>query len=201
MKEPVFLGTATALVTPFDRDGVDFKSLDQLLKKQLDAKIPALVLCGTTGEGSTLSKEEKAQIWMHCVHYTDGACKIIAGIGSNSTQSATELAQTAEGVSIQVQRILDEGTDKIKTGMGYTFNDEGLRISSEGSQIENKLDHTGMYVSKLGENVLQATADGVKTVDITVKNYLVVGSHARFENYTDGSSRNRTACFYLEGGT
>ena len=96
MKEPVFLGTATALVTPFDRDGVDFKSLDQLLKKQLDARIPALVLCGTTGEGSTLSKEEKAQIWMHCVHYTDGACKIIAGIGSNSTQSATELAQTAE---------------------------------------------------------------------------------------------------------
>ena len=96
MKEPVFLGTATALVTPFDVDGVDFKSLDLLLKKQLDAKIPALVLCGTTGEGSTLSKEEKAQIWMHCVHYVDGACKIIAGIGSNSTQTAVDLAQTAQ---------------------------------------------------------------------------------------------------------
>ena len=96
MKEPVFLGTATALVTPFDGEGVDFKSLDLLLKKQLDAKIPALVLCGTTGEGCTLSKEEKAQIWMHCVHYTDGACKIIAGIGSNSTQTSADLAQTAE---------------------------------------------------------------------------------------------------------
>ncbi len=96
MKEPVFLGTATALVTPFDQEGIDFKSLDLLLKKQLDAKIPALVLCGTTGEGSTLSKEEKAQLWMHCVHYTDGACKIIAGIGSNNTQAAEDLAQTAE---------------------------------------------------------------------------------------------------------
>lgn len=96
MKEPLFLGTATALVTPFDQDGIDFKSLDLLLRKQLDAKIPALVICGTTGEGSTLSKEEKAQLWMHCVHYADGACKVIAGIGSNSTQTATDLAQTAE---------------------------------------------------------------------------------------------------------
>ncbi len=96
MKEPVFLGTATALVTPFDHEGIDFGSLDLMLRKQLDAKIPALVICGTTGEGSTLSKEEKAQLWMHCVHYADGACKIIAGIGTNNTQAAVDLAQTAE---------------------------------------------------------------------------------------------------------
>lgn len=116
-------------------------------------------------------------------------------------QRMTELRQTAEGITLQVQTILDDGTDKIKTGMGYTFDDAGLRICRESSQIENKLDHTGMYVNKSGSNVLQATADGVKAVDITVKNYLIVGSHARFEDYTDGSSRNRTACFYLEGGT
>lgn len=120
---------------------------------------------------------------------------------SGLQQSMTELKQTTEGVCLQVQKILDDGTDKIKTGMGYTFDDEGMRICREGSQIENKLDHTGMYVSKRGDNVLQATADGVKAVDITVKNYLVVGAHARFEDYTDGSSHNRTACFYLEGGT
>lgn len=116
-------------------------------------------------------------------------------------QSMTELKQNAEGFYIQVKKLLDDGTAKIKTGMGYTFDDAGMRIAREGSQIENKLDHTGMYVSKRGENVLQATADGVKAVDITVKNYLIVGTHARFEDYTDGSSRNRTACFYLEGGT
>jgi 4-hydroxy-tetrahydrodipicolinate synthase len=96
MKDPVFLGTATALITPFDHEGIDFKSLDALLAKQLDAHIPALVICGTTGEGSTLSKEEKAQLWMHCVHFVDGSCKIIAGVGSNHTQAAVELAQTAE---------------------------------------------------------------------------------------------------------
>ena len=113
-------------------------------------------------------------------------------------QSMTSVEQTAQGLSVSVQNILDNGVDKIKTGMGYTFNDDGLRISRDNSDIENKLDHTGMYVSKRGENVLQATADGVKAVDITVKNYLVVGAHARFEDYSDGSSRNRTACFYIE---
>ncbi len=96
MKEAVFVGVATALITPFCDDGIDFAALDRLLQMQLEAKVPALVICGTTGEASTLTREEKAQLWMHCVHYVDGACKIIAGVGSNSTLAATELAQTAE---------------------------------------------------------------------------------------------------------
>ncbi|MBP3412316.1 MAG: 4-hydroxy-tetrahydrodipicolinate synthase [Oscillospiraceae bacterium] len=96
MKEPIFRGVATALITPFTDDGIDFPALEQLLIRQLDAKIPALVICGTTGEASTLSREEKAQLWMYCVHFVDGACKIIAGIGSNNTLAAAELAQTAE---------------------------------------------------------------------------------------------------------
>lgn len=115
-------------------------------------------------------------------------------------QDVTSVAQTARGISVQVERIVNDGVDKIRTGMGYTFDDDGMRINREGSQIENKLDHTGMYVRKSGENVLQATADGVRAIDITVKNYLIVGSHARFEDYTDGTQHNRTACFYLEGG-
>lgn len=115
-------------------------------------------------------------------------------------QDLSSMTQTAEGVSIQVESIRSNGVHKIKTGMGYTFDDDGITINREGNPIENKLDHTGMYVKKSGENVLQATADGVKAIDITVKNYLIVGSHARFEDYTDGVQNNRTACFYLEGG-
>lgn len=115
-------------------------------------------------------------------------------------QEMSTVEQTARNLKIRLQSILDNGTDKVKTGMGYTFDDDGIHIARDGSQIENRLDHTGMYVSKSGQNVLQATADGVKAVDITVKNYLVVGSHARFEDYTDGLRSNRTACFYLEGG-
>ncbi|MBR4308621.1 MAG: 4-hydroxy-tetrahydrodipicolinate synthase [Oscillospiraceae bacterium] len=96
MKEAVFTGTATALITPFTDEGLDFPALDRLLRMQLDAGIPALVICGTTGECSTLTREEKAQLWMHCVHFVDGACKIIAGVSSNNTAFAMELAQTAE---------------------------------------------------------------------------------------------------------
>ena len=96
MKEAVFTGVATALVTPFNEEGIDFPALDGLLRTQLDAGIPALVICGTTGECATLTREEKAQLWMHCVHYVDGACKIIAGVSSNNTAFAVELAQTAE---------------------------------------------------------------------------------------------------------
>lgn len=100
MKEAVFTGTATALITPFTEDGIDFVALDRLLKMQLDAKIPALVVCGTTGECGTLTKEEKAQLWMHCVHFVDGECKIIAGVGSNHTNAAVELAQIAERCTV-----------------------------------------------------------------------------------------------------
>ena len=96
MKTPIFQGAATALITPFSEDGIDFSALDRLLEEQLEAGIPALVICGTTGEASTLTREEKAQLWMHCVQFTDGACKIIAGIGTNSTESSVELAQSAQ---------------------------------------------------------------------------------------------------------
>lgn len=114
-------------------------------------------------------------------------------------QQMTAMEQTAEAVSLQVQSILENGTDKICTAMGYTFDDDGLHIQKEGDQVSTVIDHTGMQVSRAGENVLQATAEGVKAIDITVKNYLVVGSHARFEDYTDGSDSRRTACFFVEG--
>lgn len=112
----------------------------------------------------------------------------------------TAMEQTADGIHLQVQKVLEVGASKIKTGMGYTFDDTGLHIEKEGDQVSTTIDHTGMQVRRYGENVLQATADGVKAIDITVKNYLVVGSHARLEDYTDGSDSRRTACFFIDGG-
>lgn len=114
-------------------------------------------------------------------------------------QDYTNVSQTAENVAILVQSILDNGTDKIKTGMGYTFDDEGMHIKRSGEELSTLIDHTGMQVSRSKENVLQATAEGVKAIDITVKNYLVVGDYARFEDYTDGKNKKRTACFHLGG--
>ena len=110
-----------------------------------------------------------------------------------STQ-LTAVEQTAQAVKLSVQTLQNEGAAKLKTAMGYTFDDSGLHIAREGQQMENLLDNTGMYVKRSGEVILQANDRGVAATDITVRNYLVVGSHARLENYTAG----RTACFWLE---
>lgn len=110
-------------------------------------------------------------------------------------QRLTQVEQTAEGILLSVEKIQTEGTGKIKTSMGYTFDDNGLQIFREGQQMKNLLDNTGMYVTRSGQTILQANDRGVEAADVTVRNYLIVGTHARFEDYAPG----RTACFYLEG--
>ena len=77
--------------------------------------------------------------------------------------------------------------------MGYTFDDEGLHIAKSGEQMENRLDNTGMYVTRAEETILQANDAGVVATDVKVRNYLIVGTHARFEDYPE----QRTACFWL----
>lgn len=105
------------------------------------------------------------------------------------------LQQTADGVSIQVKNIVDNGVDKVTTKTGYTFNDDGLKITKSGQEIENLLDNTGMYVTRSGETILRANNAGVIATDVTVRNYLIIGTNSRFEDYGDG----RTACFYIGG--
>lgn len=92
MKKPIFTGLCTALVTPF-RDGqVDLALLERLIRWQISAGADAIVLCGTTGESPTLTKEEKQAIFRTGIRTAAGRCKIIAGTGSNCTASAVELS-------------------------------------------------------------------------------------------------------------
>ncbi len=97
MREPVFAGTCTALVTPFDKNGaIDFDSFDKLIGIQLDAGVDALCVCGTTGESPSLSYEEHTELVAHCVKRVDRRVKVIAGAGSNNTHSAVKLSQNAQ---------------------------------------------------------------------------------------------------------
>lgn len=109
----------------------------------------------------------------------------------------TEIKQNASEVSIIVQDIVDNGVDKVTTKMGYTFSDDGLHIRKEGEGLESKLDHTGLLVTQGDDPVLRATADGVNARDVTVRNYLIVGTHARFEDFTDDLGRDGTALFFI----
>lgn len=119
-----------------------------------------------------------------------------ADIGSLRTEMAKIDLQSGK-LALQLQSILDNGVDKVTTTTGYTFDADGLHIQKSGYEIENRLDHTGMYVTRSGETMLQANADGVIATDVKVRNYLIIGDHARFENYNNGTDEKRTACFWL----
>lgn len=117
--------------------------------------------------------------------------------GENLKAMCTTLQQTEEKLQLQVQTLVGEGAQKVKTSTGYTFDEEGLKIAKQGQEMENLLDNTGMYVRRSGQVILQANSDGVVATDVTVGNYLVIGQHARIEDYSDGLDWERTACFYL----
>lgn len=94
-QQPVFQGVATALITPFTDSGVDYDALRRLIDWQIEETVDALVLCGTTGEGSTLSTEEYRSVLECGVKTAAGRVPIIAGAGSNCTAHAVELAKIA----------------------------------------------------------------------------------------------------------
>lgn len=91
----VFKGAATALITPFDENGVDYESLGKLIDWQIDEGIDALVVCGTTGESSTLSHEEHEKVLEFAVKKIGGRVPAIAGTGTNDTARAVELTRYA----------------------------------------------------------------------------------------------------------
>lgn len=96
MKDVLFTGACTALVTPFLDDHVNYPMLERLLQRQLDAGIEAVVICGTTGEAPTLSDKEKLELFTRAKKFVGDRCKIIAGTGSNSTLHTVELSKAAE---------------------------------------------------------------------------------------------------------
>lgn len=106
------------------------------------------------------------------------------------------LEQTAGSLSLELTEIRQNGTGQVKTTQGYTFDDQGLHISRSDSDMDNTLDHTGMYVRRGAEMMLQANNRGVLATDVTVRNYLTIG-HSRFEEYSSGPDRTRTACFFV----
>lgn len=93
MKKPVFTGVATAIVTPFCEDGINFRELYRLIDRQLAAGIPAIVLCGTTGESSTMTEEEQLSVIENGCGYIAGRAVTIAGTGSNDTAHAVHLTK------------------------------------------------------------------------------------------------------------
>ena len=94
-EKPLFLGAATALITPFTKDGVDFTAMGRLIDWQIDEGIDALVVCGTTGEAPTLKDDEHQELIAFTVERVAGRVPVIAGVGSNDTEHAVMMAAFA----------------------------------------------------------------------------------------------------------
>ena len=98
MKTPVFIGSCTAIITPYTESGIDYARLKRNLDVQYENGTSAVVVCGTTGENATLSSDEHYELVRFVVKETAGRMKVIAGIGSNNTLKALQNAENAKAV-------------------------------------------------------------------------------------------------------
>lgn len=94
-KESIFTGAATAIVTPMNSQGIDYPAFVRMLNWQVEQGIDALVICGTTGEGSTLTDEEHRQVLQFALDVVGGRVPMIAGTGSNDAAYAIDLTKFA----------------------------------------------------------------------------------------------------------
>lgn len=113
------------------------------------------------------------------------------------SEDFASLQVESDAISIAVSKLLTDGITSVKTETGYTFDADGLWISKLGQEIVNRIDNTGMYISRSGETVFQANAEGAEAENMKVRKYLIVAERARFEAYSDGEDDQRTACFAL----
>ena len=126
-KNPIFRGAATALVTPFTDNGVDYESFGRLIEWQIEKGIDALVIAGTSGEGSTLSDAEHKAVIKYAVEKVAGRVPVIAGTGSNETPYAIELSRYACDVGadglLVVTPYYNKATQKGLVKMYYAIAD------------------------------------------------------------------------------
>ena len=93
----IFTGSGVAIATPFKADlSVDYDAFDRLIEYQIENGTDAIIVCGTTGESATLSEEEHSAVIKHCIERVNHRVPVIAGTGSNATDTAVMLSREAE---------------------------------------------------------------------------------------------------------
>ena len=100
MKKILFKGCGTAISTPFDENGVNVKEFEKLIEEQIHNKVDSIIVCGTTGESSTMTKEEKKLAIECAVKTSNGRVPIIAGTGGNNTKQVIENSKLAESLGV-----------------------------------------------------------------------------------------------------
>lgn len=102
----IFKGSAVAIVTPFNENGVNFKKLEELLEWHIKEGTDAIVICGTTGEATTMTEKEKKDTIKFTVDVVNKRIPVIAGTGSNNTVSAISMSKYAETVGVSALLVI-----------------------------------------------------------------------------------------------
>lgn len=100
MKKVIFKGCGTAIVTPFTETGVNFEEFRKLIEFQIENKVDALIVCGTTGEAATMTEQERKDTIEFAVKTANGRVPIVAGTGGNCTKNVIEFTKWAESVGV-----------------------------------------------------------------------------------------------------
>lgn len=140
---------------------------------------------------------EMAAIRLNSEQITQTVQRVDAEMDEVIAQVESKLS--ADELEIAVQRVIEEGVERVTTTTGYSFNEEGLRITKSDSQMDTLITEDGVKIYRNGEEVLVADNLGVKAEDLHATTFLIIGDNSRLENY--GS--NRTGCYYIrkQGGT
>ena len=144
----IFTGAGCAIITPFTAEGaVDYPALDRLLDFQIDNGTDAIIICGTTGESSTLSEAEHSDVIAHTVKYVNHRVPVIAGTGSNDTQTSIMLSKQAE----------DDGADAVLVVTPY-YN----KATQNGLKMHFKLIAEAIHVPVILYNVPSRTGCNIQ---------------------------------------
>ena len=180
MKTPIFTGAATAIVTPFRDDKIDFDKMAELIDFQYKAGISAIIVCGTTGENATQPIAEHEKLVDFCVKQNAGRMKIIAGVGSNDTMTSVHLATSAKA----------SGTDGILMVTPYYNKTTQRGLVAHFSTVADKVD-----IPMILYNVPSRTGIG-----LTADTYKILSNHPNINGIKEASgdfslfSRTRALC-------
>ncbi|MBQ2408370.1 MAG: hypothetical protein II309_02945 [Bacilli bacterium] len=108
-----------------------------------------------------------------------------------------ESVMTADEVKLEIKSELDNGVTKVETNTGFTFNDTGLTINKNDSEMSTTITEDGMTVHKNDEIVLVANNVGVEAKNLHATTYLIIGTNSRFEDYANSDGESRTGCFWI----
>lgn len=111
----IFTGSGVAIVTPFTENGVDFEKLRELLEWHISNKTDAIIVCGTTGEASTMSESEKKETIKFTVDVVNKRIPVIAGTGTNNTAASVNMSKWAESIGVDGLLVITPYYNKTNT--------------------------------------------------------------------------------------